>query len=113
MGPSTSALAQFVLALVAEGIREAAFALAFHTLDLDVGHFARGSKLTKSKLVAAIALASVDELNPREIIQMAMIASHEETGGHNRGGLAHPWADSVNVSAAVSPIKIELQLEES
>src|SRR5271157_3543653 len=113
MGPTTAALAQFILSLVAEGIREAAFALAFHTLDLNIRHFARGSKLTESKLVAAVALAPMDELNPWEIIQMPMLTGHEKAGRHDRGGLGLPHADAVDVPATVSPIGIELQLEEA
>src|SRR5208337_712510 len=77
MGPTTAALAQFILSLVAEGIREATFALAFHTLDLNIRHFARGSKLTEPKLIAAVTLAPVDEFNPGEI-QAARVAGGDQ-----------------------------------
>jgi len=113
MGPAPSALAQLVLPFVAEGIRKAAFALAFHALNLDVGYLTRSPEFTKVKLVAAIALASVDELDPGEIIQVTVLARHEETGRHDGRSLALPLTDPMHIPAAVPPVKIELQLEES
>ena len=78
-----------------------------------LNHFTRSPEFTKVKLVAAIALSTVDKLDPGEIIQMALLARNEETGRHDGRSLALPRTNPVYVSAAVSPIKIELQLEES
>ncbi len=78
-----------------------------------LNHFTRSPEFTKVKLVAAIALSTVDKLDPGEIIQMALLARNEETGRHDGRRLALPLTVPMHIAAAVPPVKVEPQLEES
>ena len=80
---------------------------------LDVGHLARGPQLVEPQLVAAVGLAPMDELDPREVVEVPVLAGDEEPGRDHRGRLALLVADPVDVAAPVLAVRVEPQLEQA
>ena len=54
----------------------------------------------------------MDELDPRKVVQVPLLASDQESGRDHSGRLADLLADPVNVAAPVLAVGVEAKLEE-
>lgn len=105
--PAPLAVAQLGLAFVTEGIAQAPRLFALDALDLNVGHLPRRPQFVEPQFVAALGFASVNELDPRKVVEVAALAGRKEAGWDSRGRLPLLIADAVDVAAVVvlSPLK--------
>src|SRR5215470_3844461 len=113
MWPSPTTPPDFGFALFTKGIAHAPDFFTPHALRFDVDHFTRGAEFVQPQFIPARCCTSVGELHPGKIVQVTIVAGHQETGWHHRGWFAGLGADPVDIAAAVHTVRIEFELEEA
>ena len=99
-------------ALLTECLGHAPAGLACDALDLDVGYPTRRSEFVEPQLVVTVGGAAMDELGPREVVEVPGVARDEEPSGNHGGGPAGGTAVGVDVAVLVLPEGVRLQLEQ-
>ncbi len=76
---------------------------------LHVRRLAGGAELEQLQRALAGGRPPMDELEPREVVQVAVLAGHEEAGRHHGGGLPALRAVGVDVARLVGPVRVAFQ----
>ena len=84
MRMTAPALRQVGLIVTPEGFGHAANRPALVALHFHVGSLTRHAQFVHPQRPLAVGLAPVDEIQPREIVQMPVRAGRQETGGNDR-----------------------------
>ena len=94
-----------------EGIGHRAGLVACLTANVDVGSLPGHTHLQELKLVGMVRWSTVDEVDPREVVEVPVFASDDEAGGDGGGQLAGIPAVLVDVPHPVGSVGVGLQLE--
>src|SRR5688572_28236959 len=86
-----------------EGMGHAAITVADLAQDENIGGLA-GNTLPQAQPVAAVRATLMHVLDPGKIIEMPMLAGHDEPSRNHRGGLTRLGAVRVDVPCPIWPI---------
>ena len=102
-----------VLALVTEGTGHGLGRVASFASHEEVGDLAREATLSEGQAASAVRALAVNELEPREVLHVAVRAGHDETGRYGDRRAVAPRAVVVDVLGLVRAVRILLELEHS
>jgi len=94
-----------------EGIGHRTGLIAGLAAYVDVGSLPGHTHLQELKFVGVVRWSTVDEVDPREVVEVPVLAGDNESGRNGCGQLAWVSAVLMNVPHPVGSIRIGFQLE--